>query len=169
MRRAEVLTWHSATLTEAPMFRNPFGRKKPDRLVMRLRYPATPENAAQFADDMVLASKRAGAKALDYTPDSLSTVDEIMDRFRASGDRVDDNPEALFSFGCYVGEVFVRHAGAKWRRVEQTPLADVESSPLVLEMPNGNILNPVGKVFKRLELGPGESVRYFYAAFTADT
>ncbi len=36
---------------------------------------------------------------------------------------------------------------------------------IVLQLPNSNICNPVGKVFKRLELGEGESVRYFYQVF----
>jgi hypothetical protein len=72
----------------------------------------------------------------------------------------------LFAFGCYVGEVIVRNFGGKWRKEEETPMRGLGGCFIVLELPNGKICNPVGKVFKRLELGEGESVRYFYQVFT---
>src|SRR6202048_990237 len=45
---------------------------------------------------------------LDFTPGSLHRVDEILHGFREPGS--DRMAEFIFIFGCYLGEVMVRHA-----------------------------------------------------------
>jgi hypothetical protein len=144
-----------------------FSRKQPQALEFRLNYEPTPENAPRFAEDMVQATKKIDGRDLDYTPDSLPILDEVLDGFSVDG--IVKMRETLFGFGCYLGEVFVRHAGGQWRLVGETPLAKVESLPLVVELPNGTVVNPLGKVFKRVELGPAEDVSYFFDAFASHT
>jgi hypothetical protein len=72
----------------------------------------------------------------------------------------------LFGFGCYVGEVFVRNAGGKWRNSAETPLAELAGLPLLIELGTESFCNPIGKVFKRLENGEVDSLPYFYQVFT---
>jgi hypothetical protein len=150
------------------MFRKLFGPKPPKALPFRLKYDPTPENAHLFAEDMVQATKKIDGRDLDYSRASLDVLDEVLEGFRADGTTADQVRETLFGFGCYLGEVIVRHAGGKWRPTGETAAANVESLPLVVELPSGSVLNPLGKVFKRVQLGPGENVGYFYDALTPD-
>src|SRR5262249_44063589 len=103
---------------------------------------------------------------LDYTPDSLTNVDEIIEGFRADGVTSDEVAETLFGFGCYVGEVLARHGGGTWRKVTEQE-AGFFGFPMVIEMPTKRVCNPIGKAFKRVDNGPEDSVRYFYAVFTS--
>ena len=64
--------------------------------------------------------------------------------------------------GCYVGEVFVRNAKARWRTTESLGMATVASSPIVIQMPDGRGCNPVGKVYKRFQNGPEDNIAWFY-------
>lgn len=132
---------------------------------LKLKYEPTPENAARFADDIVQVARDVSGAELDYSVNSLSLVDEIIDGFAQDGCQVDDVKETLFEFGCYVGEVFVRNAAGRWR----APLPGVESEvfgfPLVVELAPDNVCNPIGKVFKRLDLGESENLPYFYSVF----
>jgi hypothetical protein len=109
------------------------------------------------------AASASGVK-LDFTPDSLALVDGIFDDFRAEGVTGRQIAETLFSFGCYVGEVFTRHAGGRWRALDDVELA-VGGWPLVVELGPGRMCNPIGKAFKRLENGPEDSLQYFYETF----
>jgi hypothetical protein len=116
---------------------------------------------------MARATRELDGVDLDYTPGTLGQLDDVLERFRASGDGVEEIRETLFGFGCYLGEVFIRNAGGHWKLVGETPLAKVESLPLVVELPDGSVVNPLGRVFKRVQIGPGESVRYFYESFAS--
>lgn len=152
------------------MFRRIFGRKASqaaprDGLVLNLKYEPVPEHAPAFAADIVDSSREVAGVRLDYTPDSLVAVDEILEGFRADGVTSNQVGETLFGFGCYVGEVFVRNAGGEWRRTEATPMRDVAGLAFVIELPDGSYCNPMGKVFKRLDNGPVDSLAYFYRVF----
>ena len=74
--------------------------------------------------------------------------------------------ETLFGFGCYVGEVFVRHAGGRWRKASETPMAQVAGFSLVIELAKGCLCNPIAKVFKRLKNGEEDNIPYFYQVFS---
>jgi hypothetical protein len=132
---------------------------------LRLQFPPTPENAAAHAQLAVDAARDVDRIDLDYSPQSLADVDRIVGKFHAEGLRVNQMGATVFSFGCYVGEVLVRHLGGKWKMPEQgfwSRLGLGSSSMMVVEMPNGVIWNPIGKAFKLLENGAVDSVSYFY-------
>jgi hypothetical protein len=93
-------------------------------------------------------------------------VDEIVEGFRQDGCKSDEIAETLFGFGCYVGEVFVRHAGGKWRNAAETAMAELAGFPLVIELGEKSLCNPIGKVFKRLQNGEEDNLPYFYQVFT---
>jgi hypothetical protein len=145
------------------MFGKLFGRK-PKALEFRLNYDPIPENAARFAQDMVDVAMRVDGVKLDYTPASLPALDGVLEGFVVDG--VEAMRETLFGFGCYLGEVFVRHAGGHWRLTSHTPLGQVESLPLVVVLPSGTVVNPLGKVFKRVQFGAAEDVSFYFDAFS---
>jgi hypothetical protein len=103
---------------------------------LNLQYPPTPENAPALAAIVVKAARDISNVDLDYSAESLSHVDEIIEGFRQQGLTLEQIAETIFSFGCYVGEVFVRNAGATWRDTSGTPMESFSSSPLVIELPN---------------------------------
>ncbi len=78
----------------------------------------------------------------------------------------DQIAETLFAFGCYVGEVFVRHAGGKWVATAGTSMERVFGFPLAVETGKENATNPIGKVFKRLENAVGDDLPYYYQVFS---
>ena len=133
----------------------------------RQSIPPTPENAHIYADFIVQQAAEISRVHLDYSPDSLTQVDEIIEGFRQEGQTSESIDATLFSFGCYVGEVFVRNAGGAWKNTDETPMKGVAGSPIVVELPNGTICNPVGKVFKRLENGRENYLPYFYQVFAS--
>ncbi|HVJ83533.1 MAG TPA: hypothetical protein VNC50_20880, partial [Planctomycetia bacterium] len=98
---------------------------------------------------------------------SLRAVDDIIEDLRQEGCTSDQMAETLFGFGCYVGEVFVRNAGGRWRNAAETSMADLAGFPLVVELGKESFCNPIGKVFKRMDNGEGDDLPYFYCVFTA--
>jgi hypothetical protein len=129
--------------------------------------PPTAENAHIYADFIAQQALKVSKVKLDYSPKSLEKVDDIIEGFRREGQTSSQISATLFSFGCYVGEVFVRHAGAKWKDVDQTPMKEFAGgAPIVVELPSGTVCNPIGKIVKRLENGQVDSLAYFYKAFT---
>jgi hypothetical protein len=130
---------------------------------LRLKYPPVPEHAADLAETCVAAANQISGLVLDYSPGSLDLVDRQMDTFAADGHDSSVLASTLFAFGCYVGEVLVRNLGGRWVSVEKPVMKDRAGFPMVVMMDSGDWWNPIGKVFKRLDDGPSESISYFYA------
>lgn len=133
---------------------------------LQLEYPPTPEGAADHAKMAVEAARNISQLDLDYTPQSLAKVDQIIEGLRTDGAGPEQVGESLFAFGCYVGEVFVRNANGKWRLAEETPMKEISGFPIVVEVANGKFCNPIGKVFKRLLDGNVDDLEFFYQVFT---
>ena len=131
---------------------------------LQLRYPATAENAADHARLAVKVAREEFESRLDFSPGSLEEVDGEIESLREEGLTGEEVAEALFVFGCYVGEVMVRFLGGRWVPTSRSPLAGVSPWPMVVVLPSGSGWDPIGKVYKRLELGDSE---YLPAYFTA--
>lgn len=130
-------------------------------LDLRLKFPPTPENAAALAELAAQAARKISGVAADYSPESLHEIDELVDRL-AKDCAVEDVAETLFCLGCYVGEVIVRRLHGRWVKREASRMKEFARWPLVVEVPDGGAWNPIGKVFKRFEFGPGESVFHLF-------
>jgi hypothetical protein len=118
---------------------------------------------ADHATLAVNAAARVDGITLDYGVLSLVEVDRVLGQFHNEGPAVDKIAETIFSFGAYVGEVMVRSAGGVWVTVtDDHPLAG--GWPLV-QLPDSGLSNPLGKAFKRVENGAGDSIPYFYDVF----
>lgn len=133
---------------------------------LELRYPATPENAADHSRLAVELAREEFGLDLDYTPGSLEAVDAQIDSMREDGLTGEDAAEALFVLGCYVGEVMARALGGRWVPTARSPLARISPWPMVVVI-GGSAWDPIGKVYKRLELGDSEYVPAFFAAAAA--
>ena len=133
--------------------------------MVQLKYDITPENAPRFAADIVTITEKNVGDVLDYSVESLETVDRIIGEFREDGVRAEEVEVTLFGFGCYVGEVFVRNARARWRAASQDEIDNLFGVPLVLQLGTDTTVNPIGKVIKRLENGDEDYLPYFYRVF----
>jgi hypothetical protein len=101
-------------------------------------------------------------KQLDFSPQTLVMIDELLERMKETA-KIDIS-RALLILGAYVGEVFVRNLGGKWENRETSGMANNSTAPLVVSLPNGAYMNPLGKVLKRFDQGNVDSLAYYYQA-----
>ena len=134
---------------------------------LELRYPATPENARDHARLAVKLAREEFGDELDFSPGSLEDVDAHIESVREEGNTGEEAAEALFVLGCYLGEVLVRNLSGRWVVTARSPLADVSPWPMVVVLPGGSSWDPIGKAYKRLELGDSEYLPAFFAAAVA--
>lgn len=143
-----------------------------DELSLRLQFPPSPEFAAQHAQIAVDAAINVTGIALDYSPKSLKDVDAIIGGFHLEGLTANQIGETVFTFGCYAGEVFVRHNSGVWKMPSEIDLPAAlsdDNNMMLLALPNDVVCNPIGKAFKLLEQGEGESLAYFHQVFSRES
>jgi hypothetical protein len=132
-------------------------------LELSLKYPTEPKYAPMLADVSVDAARRISGEVLDYSPRSLKWVDDQLGKFAAEGLTGEQMAETIFCFGCYVGEVLIRNLGGRWLLTSESAMAGLTPWPLVVLLENGDHWNPIGKAFKRVDEGEGESIAYLYS------
>lgn len=124
------------------------------------RPPVTVLGPRMAADVVKMAREGAGVR-LDYTPNSLSLLDRIIDGIRHERPPTEAVTRTLLGFGAYTGAVLVRGAGAQW--VDFDPgQRDIFGQPFGIRTPDGRVWNPLGKAVKRFQNGPEDSLRLFY-------
>jgi hypothetical protein len=131
---------------------------------IRPRFPASPENARDHAALAVKVAREDYDTALDYSVASLESLDAEIDSLREDGLDGEAAAEALFVFGCYLGEVLVRRLEGRWVPTARSPLRGVSPWPMVVALPDGSAWDAIGKVYRRLELGDTEYLPGFFAA-----
>ena len=129
---------------------------------LRLRYPAMPGNARNHAELAVTVAREEYDTILDYSPGSLDSLDTEIESLREEGLDGEAVAEVLFVFGCYLGEVMVRHLKGTWVPTARSPLRDLSPWPMVVTLADGSAWDTVGKVYKRLELGDSEFLPAFF-------
>jgi hypothetical protein len=132
------------------------------RVRISLRYPASPQNAAQHARLAVELARAEYDTELDLTPFSLELADALVDSMREEGRDGEQAAEALFVLGCYLGEVMVRHLGGAWVATARSPLRGVSPWPMVVALPDGSAWDVIGKAYRRLELGDSDHLPAFF-------
>ncbi|MGH2625223.1 MAG: hypothetical protein ACRDHY_01060 [Anaerolineales bacterium] len=128
-----------------------------------MRYPATPDNAPDHAQLAVQAAWEEFETRLDYLPGSLESVDAQIESLREEGLTSEDAAETLFVLGCYLGEVMARALDGRWIATARSPLAEVSPWPMVVQLA-GSTWDPIGKTYKRFELGDSEYLPAYFAA-----
>jgi hypothetical protein len=134
---------------------------------IKLQYPATPENARDHAAIALGLAQGQWDTELDYSAHSLEALDAVIDTMREDGQDGEDAAEALFVFGCYLGEVLVRALGGAWTATPRSALRGVSPWPMVVILPDGSAWDAIGKAYKRLELGDSEYLPAFFEAAAA--
>ena len=150
----------------------PWRRESPSALrvngvsVDNLPVDPTPAHAVALAGLVVGIAHAAGAADLDYSPASLAHVDRLVLSIR--GDRRHKHRGVgllLFLFGCYVGEVFVRHANARWVMPDESEQR-FGFHVMGIRTADCQFVNVIGKVFKLMKYGEEDSVGFFYGVFS---
>jgi hypothetical protein len=100
--------------------------------------------------------------ALPYTPASLIVVDAIVDKIKATGATEQQASGLLSGLGCYVGEVFVRHAKGSWRWTAEMSMTESCRFPIVLVLPGLTGCDAIGKAFERFRGGNTDGVALLY-------
>jgi hypothetical protein len=131
---------------------------------IRLRYPASPENARDHAQIAVGLARQEYDAELDFSQASLDVVDSLVDSLREEGIDGEGAAEALFVLGCYLGEVMVRCLGGSWVSTARSSLRGVSPWPMVVALGDGSAWDAIGKAYKRLELGDSEYLPAFFEA-----
>ena len=134
-------------------------------ITLNLQYPLTVAHAADHAELCVEGAKQAADVDLDYSEESLEYLSAVIDGWRSEQQvPLQEIASVLLTFGCYVGEVFVRNAGAKWL---QAPEGTDTAFPLLLELQGGTVCRPIDKVFQFFEDGDEEDLTSFYQTYTS--
>lgn len=132
---------------------------------MNLPHEPKPENLPLLAELVVKNMREQHGVALDYSQESLKEIDKALASMHFEGVAPQAVADMVFCFGCYVGEVMRRKYGGEW--IE--PRTDIPLGPFpLLQFPDGSPCAPIGKAFKGLRNGPGDSVHYFSFAMRAD-
>jgi hypothetical protein len=139
------------------------------RVRLALQHEPTPANAPLFAADIARSALTISGVELDYSPASLEQVDAILGDLGAGGRPAEEMAETLFGFGCYVGEVMVRHSNGRWDAPGPGgEMDDFVGWPLRVRFPNGGWANPIHSTFKTYRDPQHNSVAYFYRVMTDD-
>ena len=129
---------------------------------IRLRYPASPENACDHAQIAVDLAREEYDGELDFSLESLELVDSLVESLREEGLDGEGAAETLFVLGCYLGEVMVRGLGGAWVPTSRSSLRGVSPWPMVVGLADGSAWDTIGKAYKRLELGDAEYLPAFF-------
>ncbi|MEU0837348.1 hypothetical protein [Streptomyces sp. NPDC005969] len=105
-----------------------------------LNPPLVPGNAPRRAAAIVASAADISGAELDYSPESIDLVEDIVDGLRAEGVTGEHMAEPLIAFGCYIGEILTRHVGGAWR---QAPMVSPTAVPLVVELPDARGCQPI--------------------------
>lgn len=132
--------------------------KKADEPEKPHKWELTPLEARHRAN-LIAKSAAALDVELDYSPESLKSVDLLIDKERETG--IGLTPEMsheMVSLGAYVGEVMVRHLDGKWAYGTESKMHD----PLVMIIKGRYVINVVSVVFKRFVSGEPNSTAVMF-------
>ena len=117
------------------------------------------QTAPQIAQGAVALVKKKFGFQLNYDPPSLIVIDLLIDKIKETGASEHQASGLLLGLGCYVGEVFIRHARASWRETAQMGMTKTCAYPIMLALPGTSLVgcNAIGIVFRRFAAGPTES------------
>lgn len=121
----------------------------------------TAESAAGLAAVAVQVAALVHQVELDYSPASLDKLDALVLAFKASGTPRESLRKTLLVFGCYFGEVLVRHQGFSWDSATATERG-LSGTAFGLRAPNGGFWNPIGKLHKLAANGAEDSTAAMY-------
>ena len=122
----------------------------------------TVKTAPQIAQGAVALVKKKFGFQLNYDPPSLIVIDLLADKIKETGATEHQASGLLLGLGCYVGEVFVRHARASWRATAEMGMTRTCAYPIILALTGAVGCDAIGIVFRRFAEGPAWSAAALY-------
>ena len=117
-----------------------------------------------YASAAVEAARREFRHILDYTSDSIDTLDEILVLVSESPDRDVEFETRLW--GSYLGEVLRRRYAGLWEMTQYPGAQGGAQSAMPAVDVRGSRLFPLMKVHRRLTMGEEEDLSSFFAMVT---
>jgi hypothetical protein len=127
----------------------------------------TPEAPSRLAGVAVQMAALAHQIELDYSPASLDKVESLIlgakaDVEAGAGASADESlHQMLLVFGCYVGEVLVRHLDFSWDAASPAERG-LSGITFGLRGPNGGFWNPIGRLYRLAANGAEDSIAAMY-------
>lgn len=133
--------------------------------------PTANDMMSAYASDAVDYCQQAFGLPLDFSEESIKSIEEVLTRLHASLPRGflsrlfkrGPSPEQIDTIckmlGGYVGEVMRRHWGGAWKLGSDVAPGQVI---VTLELPGGTDVWPQFKVAKRLSNGPEDNVWSYF-------
>jgi len=152
------------------LLRTPFARfLRPQASSALSRPPAetepgpqlTPEAASGLAAVAVQVAALAHSIELDYSPASLDLVEALILQIGSDASADESRHKMLLVFGCYVGEVLVRHLNFSWDAANPTERG-LSGASFGLRAPNGGFWNPIGKLYRLGADGAEDGIAAMY-------
>jgi hypothetical protein len=116
----------------------------------------------RLADQFVESMRELGWE-LDYSEESLQTIEDMIDRQFGDwrpwrrGKTAKKNTPIASLVGAYVGEVMIRHVGGEWGWMPEYDVAAVK-------LPSGHWTSPPAKAQKRFMKGKEDNLVFYYEA-----
>jgi hypothetical protein len=134
------------------------GKKTGEDQSKQQRWAMSPLEARHRAKMIIKSAANFGVE-LDYSPESLTKVDFLIDRERDTGlGLTKEMAVVMLCIGAYAGEVIVRHINAKWVYGND----DAQHDPLLILYADKYAINVVSMVFRRFIQGEPHSVAGMY-------
>jgi|GEM_PF-5775108 hypothetical protein len=103
---------------------------------------------------------------LDYSEESIQQIEDIIHRYFRAGSYTAKNlpTRTAWLFGCYLGEVMVRHLGARWGKLHEDPTRS--GAPFVIIERDGQQVpvHLISKLLRRFQDPQEENLVAFYQA-----
>ena len=122
----------------------------------------TVKTAPQIAQGAAALVKKKFGFQLNYDPPSLIVIDLLVDKIKETGATEHQASGLLLGLGCYVGEVFVRHARGSWRATVEMGMTKTCAYPIILALPGAVGCDAIGVVFRRFAHGAVQSAASLY-------
>jgi hypothetical protein len=112
---------------------------------------AAAEQALWHAQLIVPMMKENSNVTLDYSPDSLRHLDDLLKMFHKNGITTARVPKIIFQVGCYLGQVVVNACpGSTWKHPKDIDTS-LDMSDLVIQHPDNVIWAPITTAAKVLQ------------------
>ncbi|NGX85056.1 hypothetical protein [Aequorivita sp. KMM 9714] len=118
-----------------------------------------------MANDLVIHLNQIlpSSTKLDYSEESIRIIDVLIEQLRKEGNDEKAAENEIMAFGAYVGEIIKLNYGGQWTTPELAGFPkDGVTFSVVYQLPNGEGINPLGRVLKYFRHGSQYSVDVFY-------